>query len=137
MAVGTSDITSEILTSVGAKSLDTATSLELLITCTASSTDATIPDLATALTAKYAGLWITKIITKPGATQPTAFYDITGIGVDDDDVFDSQLLNRSATLSERVIPLDPIQIGANGFKLVVAGNAVNSAIITIRIFLNR
>lgn len=111
-----------------------ANAKELLVTWIADSADGSVPPLT--LT-DYAGWWITKVITNPGGTAPTALYDITCLDADGADIFAGELLNRSATVTERLIPLNFPQIGADGFTLAIANNLVNSATGTIRLFLNR
>jgi hypothetical protein len=118
----------------GAGSIAHSSAIELLVTFTADAALATVPTLAIT---DYKGFWITKVVTNPGATAPTADYDITGIDADGADIFNGELLNRSAASTETVIPLDFIQIGNGGFTLTIANNLVNSAVGTIRLFLNK
>ena len=54
--------------------------------------------------------FIRKIVTNPGSTAPTAAYDITLLDADGVDVAGGTLADRSATLSESVVPAQPIYV---------------------------
>lgn len=91
---------------------------------------ATVPNV----TISALGGYINKIVTKPGATQPTASYSIaitdnTDAGADG---VNGSLASRSASATESVFP----QIGTGGVPLLIppdnytfklTGNSVNSA----------
>lgn len=106
--------------------------LELLVSWVADDATGAIPDLA--ITDRK-GWWITKIVTNPGTTGPTANYDITLIDSDGADLADGAVTNRSATATEQEAMA--AQIPSDGFTLTFAGNSVNSATGTVRIFLNK
>ena len=73
----------------------------------------------------------------PGATAPTANYDITLTNTDGIDLFGSALTNRSATVSERTLPLrDGVysaMVSDGTLVLNITGNSVNSATTVIKI----
>jgi hypothetical protein len=70
------------------------------------------------------GWYIIMVKTDPGATAPTADYDITGVD-SYGDIFKDRLLDRSATDTETVENiLIPIY---EDFDITIANNSVNSA----------
>ncbi len=98
------------------------------ISWTADDSDGSVPNAAIPETTGYVVL----AITDPGATAPTANYDIT---IEDEfgvDIMGGALTDRSATLTEQAMPLiavTPVPRMVNGaltFKL--ANNSVNSAV---------
>lgn len=106
----------------------------LTFTWTASASDGTLTNAAiSASQAKVlAGLKAFLAVTNPGATAPTASYDIEILDADGIDIFGAALNNRSATLSEQARP-DMTTLA--GERLVDGGlltfaltnNSVNSA----------
>lgn len=116
---------------------------KLLFTWTADAANGSVPD--TAISANQAkvlrGLKAILGVTNPGATAPTANYDITLVDADGVDVFGGSLTNRSDTASEQAKP-DMTTLGGsrmvNGtltFKL--ANNSVNSALGTCAIYFEK
>lgn len=104
------------------------------ISWTADAADGSVPD--TILTDEDGNnsninAFIVLAVTNPGATAPTAAYDITLEDAEGVDVMGGALTDRSATLSEQSMPLisgSPVPRLVSGtltFKL--ANNSVNSA----------
>lgn len=117
----------------------------LTFTCTAAADDATFPSTATnaAITAAIEGMYIVEVRTNPGATAPQAAYDIVLNDTDGIDVMGGSLADRSATASERAIPM-LVTGGTYGstlidgaLTLVITNNNVNSAIVVVKVFLTR
>lgn len=94
---------------------------------TADSADGSVP----AKTSQEIDGLVFMAVTDPGATAPTASYDITLTDSDSCDVFGGELANRSATAIEQASPLVGNFYGQRYVKgtltLNVTGNAVNSA----------
>ncbi len=80
-----------------------------------------------------------RIVTAPGATAPTALYDITIVDEDGFDVLNGAGANKSATATEESeIKMTTFQrIVANTLTLKIANNAVASAQGTIRVYVLR
>jgi len=83
------------------------------------------------------------LITNPGATAPTALYDITLVDVEGADRLQGVGANRSATATEQVGIVysgtslhPPVAIGEQ-LTLTIANNSVNSAGIRIVIYYGR
>jgi hypothetical protein len=99
------------------------------ITWTADASAATIPDLA------IPGIkgFIAQIITDPGATAPTALYDIALYhpSAADLDILGGALADRSATITEVKAPVlsgATLPVYVNGdYTMKWTNNAVNSA----------
>jgi hypothetical protein len=106
-----------------------ANAKELLVSWVGDASDGTVPTL---LIDSLRGWYITKVVTNPGTTAPTADYDITFIDADGIDIMDGGLANRSDTASERVLAAE--LVGADGFTITIANQSVHSATGTIRIF---
>lgn len=109
-----------------------AISQEVVISWVADAADGSIPTLTTT---DFSGWWLTKAVTNPGATAPTALYDITLVDADGLDLADGSLENRSATASE--VETMAAQIGGGGFVVTLANNLVHSAVGILRLFMNR
>ena len=116
----------------GARSRANSKAVELLVSFVGDDGTGAVPTLAVTV---YAGWWITKVITNPGAVAPTTLYDITLVDSDAFDLLEDGLLNRSATATET--ETFSVQVPNAGFTLTIANQAVVSAVGTIRIFLNR
>lgn len=108
-----------------------ATNKELTISWVADASNGSVPTL---LLAEHAGWWITKVVTNPGSTAPTA-YGITLVDSDGADIADGALAARSTTASEMV--LLAAQIPNSGITFTLTGNSTNSATGTCKIFLNK
>ena len=115
----------------GARSRANARAVELLVSWVGDDGNGTVPTLAVTV---YAGWYITKVVTNPGAVAPDA-YDITLVDSDGFDLAESVLLARSATVTETEIMT--VQVPNAGFTITLANQATVSAVGTIRIFLNR
>jgi len=76
---------------------------------------------------------IVKIVTNPGATAPTASYDIYLYDKDGIDICSGNLADRSATLTEQYIP-DPA-IWVDGEITLSIANAGDSKIGEIEIYI--
>lgn len=93
------------------------------VTCT-SATDGT----ATLAIPNMNG-WLIKVTTDPGATAPTANYDITLVDALSADAAESLLINRSATATETVYtfvsgaPTPVFLAGTHTFTVANAGDA--------------
>lgn len=109
-----------------------AVAQEVSISWVADAANGSIPTLAVT---DFFGWWITRVVTNPGGTAPTALYDITLVDVDGLDLADGALTNRSASASE--VETMTAQIGMDGFTVTLANNLVNSAVGVIRITMNR
>ena len=123
--------------------LDTYASLSadkmvVTFTCTASVDDASFPSTSTSATS-LKGFYITEVRTNPG-TAPTTGYDIVLNDSDGIDLMGGTLADRSATASERAVPL----LATNWYgktmidgvvTLVITNNSVNSATVTVKVFL--
>lgn len=91
---------------------------------TADAADGSVPD--TTLSGLYG--YVVKAITNPGATAPTANYDIKLLDADDStaDVMNAALMDRHTTNTEIVYPsVSPFLCGNYTFNLT--NNSVNSA----------
>jgi hypothetical protein len=85
--------------------------------------------------------WITKVITDPGATAPTADYDLTLSDPDGVDVMGGELNDRSATVSEQAMPLvgsayGPVRVDGI-LTLSGSNNSVNSAEVTVKVHVSK
>lgn len=116
----------------------------LTFTCTADAAAATFPDTATsdAITAAIKGLYITEVRTNPGTTAPTDDYDIVIKDADGIDLMGGSLLNRDTSNSEAAAPA--IATGVywqrpvdGALTISITGNAVNSAVVVVKVFLSR
>ena len=99
--------------------------------------DGTIPTL---LIDQYAGWYIARAATVPGAVAsggvvPTDQYDITAIDPDGIDLFDGALMNRSSTVPQAE-PMSAL-IPFGGITITFAGQAVHSATGKLKIYLVR
>ena len=114
------------------------------LTWTADAADHTVPNTAMSadILAVVEGFYIEKVTTNPGATAPTDDYDITIEDTDGVDLMGGALLNRDTSTSESAYPIVATGVyGAVPFDgaptVKWAGNSVNSATGTIKIFLSR
>jgi len=111
--------------------------------------DGTVPSTATStdITAAIQGMCIYEVITNPGSTAPTTLYDIVLNGTDGEDLMGGTLADRSATASQRAVPLlmttalgteIPGRSIINGaMTLVITHQDVHSATGTVKVFLTR
>ena len=74
--------------------------------------------------------WIIRVETNPGATAPTALWDLTLVS-DGLDVMNGVLANRSASATEHVLAPQPYVRGP--VTITATNNAVNSAVIVLKI----
>lgn len=110
----------------------------LTVSWVGDATNGTVP--ATALPT-FQG-WVFQFITDPGATAPTTLYDITLPDGDSLDVSGGTLMNRSATVTERAMPLIATSTyGAwwvdSALTFTLTNNSVVSATGTLKIYINR
>lgn len=104
-------------------------------TFTADASAGTVPNL----TIPKAWGYIVKFITKPGATQPTANYDIVINDENGIDVLAGTGQNRSASAAEAVAPVmtsgaTPVPVSGD-LTVVVSNNSVNSATVKLQLWL--
>lgn len=100
------------------------------VSWTADAADGSLP--ATSITDLNG--WLIKVVTNPGATAPTANYDIALNDPDASglDALGGKLIDRHTTADEQVYPsigatpTTPIFL-AGTYSLAITGNAVNSA----------
>jgi hypothetical protein len=108
----------------------------LVFACTADAADGSFPDTALP---KIEGRLLA-IVTNPGATAPTALYDVTLEDADGADRLQGAGANRSATATEQAAiayastSIHPPVDADETLTLKIANNAVNSALIGITIF---
>lgn len=110
----------------------------IVVTATASSTDASFPTATlfslglNDISGAFVGL-----ATNPGSTAPTDNYDITLVDGDGLDRLNAVGMNRDTTTSERVavtgVPYFT-QGELGNLTLTIAGNAVNSAVVVITLY---
>lgn len=110
--------------------------------------DGTVPTATTRadVTEKLKGWCIYQVITNPG-TAPTAAYDIVLNDVDGLDLMGGMLANRSATATERAVPL--LATTANGtevlgcakangpISMVISNQSAVGATIDVKVFFKR
>jgi Na+/serine symporter len=77
---------------------------------------------------------IIRVVTNPGATAPTANYDVVLNDADGVDVMGAALADRHTTTSEQVIPDPPV--GVHGAISPVVTNAGNEKLGTIVIYVD-
>ena len=109
-----------------------AVSKQLKLSWTGDHATGAVPTLAIA---EFAGWWLTKAVTNPGAVPPTAAYDITLVDADGADLADGALLDRSRTLTE--VETMAVQIPAAGFTFTMTGNTDASAVGTCELYFNK
>lgn len=116
----------------------------LTFTCTADANNGSFPSTATStdITTAIKGLHLVEVRTNPGATAPQAAYDIVLNDADGIDLMGGKLADRSATASEAAAPA--IATGVywpraidGALTLVITNNNVNSAVIVVKVFLER
>jgi hypothetical protein len=102
----------------------------------ADAADGSVPALSLPLSG-----YLIKVVTNPGATAPTANYDIALNDPSDSalNVWSTALDNRHTTNTEQVYPaisgaVTPILLNGT-YSLAVSGNAVNSATGQIQLYL--
>ena len=106
---------------------------QIVASCVADAADGSIP--ATVLPA-FEGT-IRSLATNPGATAPTANYDITLLDQHGHDVLQSLGLNRHTSTTEKVpivysgTSIHPVVDEADVLTLTFANNSVNSAITVV------
>lgn len=104
-------------------------------TFTADAAAGTVPNL----TIPKAWGYIVKLVTKPGAVQPTTLYDITVEDENGIDVLAGAGQNRSATVGEQAAPVisgaaTPVPISGD-LTVKVTNNSVNSATAKVELWL--
>lgn len=101
------------------------------ISVTGDASDGTVSDIVTPFSVD--GL-IYRVETDPGATAPTALYDLTlTSSLGGADLMGTRLDDRSATDTERAAPT-VTEPNRGGLTLAVANQSVVSATFTVRIF---
>lgn len=101
------------------------------INVTGDASDGTVSNIATPFNVN--GL-IYRVETDPGATAPTALYDLTlTSSLSGADLMGTGLDDRSATVTERAAPT-VTEPNRGGLTLAVANQSVVSATFTVRIF---
>ena len=85
------------------------------------------------------GLWLDRVVTKPGSTAPTSQYNVTLLGPDSEDIVDGALKDRDAVSSEQELAGDAftrVRIPPS-LSLAISGNSVNSATGTVTLYCSR
>lgn len=107
------------------------------LTCVGDSSNGSFP--ATTVSGLHG--FVVKIITKPGATQPTANYDIALYSplASTLDALGGALADRSATTAEQKAPVlsgatSPVFLNGD-YSFAITNNSVNSAQITVYMFI--
>lgn len=109
----------------------------LTFTCTADASDGSFP--STEVTAKIEGRLL-KLVTNPGATAPTANYDIVLNDQHGHDVLQGVGANRHTTNTESVAIVysgtgtHPCVAESDTLTLAITNNAVNSAITVVDVY---
>lgn len=92
----------------------------------------------------YTTLWnvdgyVFMVVTDPGATAPTANYDITLLDSDGVDVMGGELANRHTTSTEQAVPKIDAVYGTRFVKgpltLTISNNSVNTALGEVIIYI--
>lgn len=104
----------------------------------ADSAAATVPNTSITL----GGGWVTKVITNPGSTAPTANYDMA-LGDPEDSALDAlagAIQNRHTSTTEQVYPVGssaqtPVWLEPGTYTFSLSNNAVNSATGRVLIYL--
>lgn len=116
----------------------------LAFTCATEATGTTFPATATNadITEAIKGLYITEVRTNPGTTGPSMGYNITIKDTDDIDLMGGNMLTKSSTTSDAVVPLIasgvPLPRPIDGaITLNVYGNTTNAASTVVKVFLSR
>ena len=110
---------------------------KVVIEWVADASAATVP--ATALTTKIQGQLL-RMVTNPGATAPTADYDITLVGDEGEDVLQGVGIDRHTSTTEDVAivfsgtAVHPWVSIADTLTFTLANNSVNSALGTATIY---
>jgi len=110
----------------------------ITLTCTADAAAATFP--ATALTNKFSGTLL-QLETNPGATAPTANYDIVLTDAEGHDVLEGVGANRHTSTTEKVPVVysgtgtHPMVHASDTLTWTITNNAVNSAIVVAKIYI--
>lgn len=118
----------------------------LTFSCTGDASNGTVPntDISAENVLALSGQYLYMVETDPGSTAPTTLYDIVINDASGLDVMGGTLANRSATATERAIPL--ISSGGNVYgghyldgtwTMVTTGQSVNSATWTVKLFFAR
>lgn len=109
----------------------------ITLTITADAADGSVPD--TPLTTKISGRLLA-LETNPGATAPTANYDLTLVDDDGHDVLEGVGANRHTSTTEKVsivysgTAVHPPVAKSDTLTLNVDGNSVNSAGIVAKLY---
>ena len=110
----------------------------ITLTCTGDASDGSFP--ATALTNKFSGTLLA-LETNPGATAPTANYDIVLNDGGGHDVLEGVGANRHTTSTEKV-PIvysgtgtHPMVHSSDTLTWTITNNSVNSAIVVAKIYI--
>lgn len=116
---------------------------QVVLTWTDNSTATGTSVPATATTLPING-YVTRVVTDPGGTAPTALYDITLTTTNNgEDIMGGKLADRSATVTEAMRPYDSASgtygdtYVAGTLILTVTNNLVNSATGTVTIYCER
>jgi len=107
-------------------------------TCTGDASDGTFPATTSNFRGNNIDGYIYQVVTDPGATAPTASYDITITDANGVDIMGAELENRSATATEQKVPKIGGLYGArrvNGtMTLNITNNSVTAAQVVIKVF---
>jgi hypothetical protein len=103
--------------------------------CTGDASDGTFPAISfvSGIVQKIQGLFLYKVNTVPGATNPTASWGVTVTNSDSLDLLGGAGAGRSASAAQAVIPLffHPV---SGSMTLNISSNSVASANITLYVF---
>ena len=121
---------------------DGNTMMKFVLTCTADTVDGSFPLTTLGFTRALRGCRLEAMETDPGPVNPTASYDVTVTDDDGYDLLGGAGANRSATNTERVLPIVASGIvgtvAVNGNTTInITGNSVNSAQTTITLFFSK
>lgn len=106
---------------------------------TGDAANGTVPDteLSAAIMAQIIGLKLILGVTNPGATAPTAAYDITLEDEDGCDLFGGTMADRAAATSEQAFPVGGTIYAPrpviNDLTFKIAGQEVHSAVGTCKL----
>jgi hypothetical protein len=116
----------------------------LIFTCTAD-VSGSIPVTTTnvSMTNELQGWWAYYVVTNPG-TSMTADYDITLTDADGIDIMGGKLADRSATVSQSVVPYIDSTNGIYGGRamngtltLTITNNTANTSTVVVKVFFAR
>lgn len=117
----------------------------LTLVFTADAANATVPNYSFTASdlAFVKGYWLIGVETDPGATAPTPLYDMYILDANGKDIMGTTLEDRSDTATQVAIPKwDGANYGfppldGTALTVTVSNNAVNSATVTLKIYLSR